>query len=115
MLNSYEDATDIVLAFHADDEIAVRLPRRRRAEADPPRSTSPTPTSRSPTLVDRALDADNFYFDKLSQIRMPLWTSGRVALVGDAGYCPSPAAGMGGSVAIRGATALYDAFLGDRR
>ena len=42
---------------------------------------------------------------------MPLWTSGRVALVGDAGYCPSPAAGMGGSVAIRGATALYDAFL----
>lgn len=42
---------------------------------------------------------------------MPLWTSGRVALVGDAGYCPSPAAGMGGSIAIRGATALYDAFL----
>lgn len=110
MLNSYEDATDIVLAFHADDEIEYdyhdvdeqkRLLRKHFADADKPLAD----------LVDRALDADNFYFDKLSQIRMPLWTSGRVALVGDAGYCPSPAAGMGGSIAIRGATALYDAFL----
>lgn len=41
---------------------------------------------------------------------MPKWTSGRVALVGDAGYCTSPAAGMGGSLAIIGATALHDAF-----
>ncbi len=41
---------------------------------------------------------------------MPSWTKGRVALVGDAGYCASPAAGMGGSLAIVGATALADAF-----
>jgi len=41
---------------------------------------------------------------------MPHWTSGRIALVGDAGYCASPAAGMGGSLAIIGATALFDAF-----
>jgi 2-polyprenyl-6-methoxyphenol hydroxylase-like FAD-dependent oxidoreductase len=33
-----------------------------------------------------------------------------VALVGDAGYCASPAAGIGGSLAIVGATALADAF-----
>jgi len=30
--------------------------------------------------------------------------------VGDASYCPSPAAGMGGSVAILGAAALGDAL-----
>ena len=41
---------------------------------------------------------------------MPSWTKGRVALIGDAGYCASPAAGMGGSLAIIGATALADAF-----
>jgi 2-polyprenyl-6-methoxyphenol hydroxylase-like FAD-dependent oxidoreductase len=41
---------------------------------------------------------------------MPSWTKGRVALVGDAGYCASPAAGMGGSLAIDGAAALADAF-----
>lgn len=33
-----------------------------------------------------------------------------MALVGDAGYCASPAAGLGGSLAIVGATALADAF-----
>ena len=110
MLNSYEDATDVVLAFHADHEIAYdhhdveaqkRILSERFADAEEPLAD----------LVERALSADNFYFDKLSQIRMPRWSSGRVALVGDAAYCPSPAAGMGGSVAIRGATALYDAFL----
>jgi len=31
-------------------------------------------------------------------------------LVGDAGYCPSPAAGLGGSLAIDGAAALADAM-----
>ncbi|MFF2019929.1 FAD-dependent oxidoreductase [Paenibacillus sp. NPDC058177] len=41
---------------------------------------------------------------------MPSWTKGRVALVGDAGYCASPAAGMGGPLAIDGAAALADAF-----
>ena len=41
---------------------------------------------------------------------MPSWTNGRVALVGDAAYCASPAAGMGGSLAIIGAPALADAF-----
>lgn len=41
---------------------------------------------------------------------MPSWTKGRVALVGDAGYCASPAAGMGGSLAIDGAGALADAM-----
>jgi 2-polyprenyl-6-methoxyphenol hydroxylase-like FAD-dependent oxidoreductase len=53
---------------------------------------------------------DDFYFDKLCQIRMQPWTKGRVALVGDAAYCPSSAAGMGGSVAILGSAALADAF-----
>ena len=41
---------------------------------------------------------------------MPSWINGRVALVGDAGYCASPAAGMGGSLAMIGAAALADAF-----
>ena len=53
--------------------------------------------------------SNNFYFDKLCQIKMPSWTKGRVALVGDAGYCASPAAGKGGSSAIDGAAALADA------
>jgi 2-polyprenyl-6-methoxyphenol hydroxylase-like FAD-dependent oxidoreductase len=41
---------------------------------------------------------------------MPSWTKGRVALVGDAAYCASPADGMGGPLAIEGAAGLADAL-----
>jgi 2-polyprenyl-6-methoxyphenol hydroxylase-like FAD-dependent oxidoreductase len=41
---------------------------------------------------------------------MSSWTKGRVALVGDAGYCASPAAGMGASLAVNGAMVLAGAL-----
>ncbi|HEY8318638.1 MAG TPA: FAD-binding domain [Amnibacterium sp.] len=41
-----------------------------------------------------------FYFDAASQIRMPAWTRGRVALVGDAAACPSLLAGQGSALAM---------------
>ena len=65
---------------------------------------------RTRELLDEMNRCNDFYFDKLCQIRMQSWTKGRVALIGDAGYCPSPAAGMGGSVAILGAAVLADAL-----
>jgi 2-polyprenyl-6-methoxyphenol hydroxylase-like FAD-dependent oxidoreductase len=65
---------------------------------------------RTREMLEAMSHCKNFYFDKLCQIKMPSWTKGRVALVGDAAYCASPAAGMGGSLAIVGATALADAF-----
>jgi 2-polyprenyl-6-methoxyphenol hydroxylase-like FAD-dependent oxidoreductase len=37
---------------------------------------------------------------------MDSWTRGRVALVGDAGYCPAPAVGGGTSLAVIGAYVL---------
>ncbi|HEX8537709.1 MAG TPA: FAD-dependent monooxygenase, partial [Cystobacter sp.] len=65
---------------------------------------------RTAEVLREMAGSTNFYFDKLSQIRMSSWSRGRVALVGDAGYCASPAAGMGGSLAIDGAAALGDAM-----
>jgi 2-polyprenyl-6-methoxyphenol hydroxylase-like FAD-dependent oxidoreductase len=50
--------------------------------------------------------ATDFYFDELSQIEMPTWSTGRVALVGDAGYCASPMSGRGTSQALLGAYVL---------
>jgi 2-polyprenyl-6-methoxyphenol hydroxylase-like FAD-dependent oxidoreductase len=44
--------------------------------------------------------ARTFYFDSVSQIRMPSWTRGRVALVGDAAACPSLLAGQGSALAM---------------
>jgi 2-polyprenyl-6-methoxyphenol hydroxylase-like FAD-dependent oxidoreductase len=57
-------------------------------------------------LLSAAQVADDFYFDSFLQVHMPGWTSGRVALVGDAGYCASPLSGMGTSLALVGAYLL---------
>ncbi len=57
-------------------------------------------------LLDGALADPDLYFDALSQVRMPSWSSGRVALVGDAAYCASPASGAGAELALTGACLL---------
>jgi 2-polyprenyl-6-methoxyphenol hydroxylase-like FAD-dependent oxidoreductase len=59
-----------------------------------------------PRLLEAVWDAPDFYFDSVSQIHMDRWSSGRVALVGDAGYGPSPASGQGTSLALVGAYVL---------
>jgi 2-polyprenyl-6-methoxyphenol hydroxylase-like FAD-dependent oxidoreductase len=57
-------------------------------------------------LVDAAERADDFYLDSLAQVMMPSWSSKRVTLVGDAGYCASPLSGMGTSLALVGGYVL---------
>ncbi|HTQ15882.1 FAD-binding protein [Mycobacterium sp.] len=56
-----------------------------------------------PQLLEYMRSAEDFYFDEMSQIKMDHWSKGRVALVGDAGYCCSPLSGQGTSVALLGA------------
>ena len=50
--------------------------------------------------------ADDLYFDRVSQIRMPSWRRGRVVLVGDAGMAVSFLAGEGAGLAITEAYVL---------
>lgn len=59
-----------------------------------------------PRMVATMRTADDLFFDVVSQIRMPRWSSGRVALVGDAGYAPSFMSGQGSSMALVGAYVL---------
>jgi 2-polyprenyl-6-methoxyphenol hydroxylase-like FAD-dependent oxidoreductase len=59
-----------------------------------------------PRLLEELENADDFYLDSISQIRMDTWTKGRVTLVGDAAYSPGPAVGGGTSLAVLGAYAL---------
>lgn len=59
-----------------------------------------------PRLLEAMRTAPDFFFDSTSQVRMDSHASGRVALVGDAGYCPSPLSGQGSSAAIVGAYVL---------
>lgn len=44
-------------------------------------------------LVDAMPDAYDFYFDEMSQIKVPSWSSGRIALLGEAAFGPSPMSG----------------------
>lgn len=59
-----------------------------------------------PRLLERVWQAPDFYFDSVDQIHMQRWSKGRVALVGDAGYCASPLSGQGTSLALVGAYVL---------
>ena len=53
------------------------------------------------------LDAtDDFYFDTVSQIQMPHWSKGRVALIGDAVACASLLAGEGAGLGMTEAYTL---------
>lgn len=110
MLNTYNGKTDICLAFFSEQEIRYDYrnePQQRQIILDQFKGTG----WRTAELLREVQQSGTFYFDKLCQMKMPSWTKGRVALVGDAGYCASPAAGRGGSLAIDGAAALADAFL----
>ncbi|MEU9019740.1 FAD-dependent monooxygenase [Actinomadura sp. NPDC048394] len=57
-------------------------------------------------LLDSALADPDLYFDALGQVHMDSWSTGRVALVGDAAWCASPASGAGAELAIVGAYRL---------
>lgn len=59
-----------------------------------------------PALLEAMDRAEDFYFDTIEQVRMPVWYSGRVALVGDAAYGPSFLTGQGTSLAVAGAYVL---------
>ncbi|MGB7212365.1 MAG: FAD-binding domain [Gemmatimonadales bacterium] len=60
----------------------------------------------APAILDAMMKVDAVYFDGVSQIRMPHWTRGRVALIGDAAACVSLLAGEGTGLAITEAYVL---------
>ncbi|KOV60419.1 FAD-dependent monooxygenase [Streptomyces sp. MMG1121] len=53
-----------------------------------------------------ALDDCPLYFESLGQARLPHWSRGRIAVLGDAAYCASPFSGMGTTLALTGAYIL---------
>ncbi|MEV7189363.1 FAD-dependent monooxygenase [Kitasatospora sp. NPDC093102] len=64
----------------------------------------------TPRLLKALREADDFYFDAMTQVHMDRWSNGRTVLLGDAGYCASPLSGQGTSLALVGAYVLADAL-----
>ena len=59
-----------------------------------------------PRLLEAMEHADDLFFDTVSQIHMPRWSAGRVALAGDAAHATSFLSGQGSSLALVGAYVL---------
>ncbi|KAH7123600.1 hypothetical protein B0J11DRAFT_315808 [Dendryphion nanum] len=57
-------------------------------------------------LMEGMQTAEDFYVHEIVQIRMDKLYQGRVVLLGDAGYCPSPFTGMGTTLALVGSYVL---------
>lgn len=61
-----------------------------------------------PELLEHGAQASSVYFDSVTQIELPRWSTGRVVLVGDACQCVSLLAGQGASMAMAGAYVLAE-------
>ncbi len=109
MLNAYKGKTDIVFCFFSEKELSYDY-RDAAQQRDIILEQFAGESWRAAELLEEVQQAGTAYFDQFCQIRMPAWTKGRVALVGDAAYAASPAAGMGASLAMNGAAALADAL-----
>jgi 2-polyprenyl-6-methoxyphenol hydroxylase-like FAD-dependent oxidoreductase len=77
-----EGQKELLLSFYADDKWECRH------------------------ILDELKGTQELYFDRVSQIRMPSWSRGRVALVGDAAFCVSLLAGQGSALAMTAAYVL---------
>lgn len=109
MLNAYNNKTDVVFNFVSEKDIVYDyrdVERQEQIIFDQFEKEG----WRIDELLEEVKHSGNFYFDKFCQIKMPSWTKGRVALIGDAAYCASPAAGQGASLSMQGAAALADAL-----
>ncbi len=100
-----------------DDRTVVLLVARRDAmsDADPPTDAARRAALKAsfadmgwevPAMLEAMEAAEDLYFDRVSQIRMPRWSKGRVALVGDAACAVSLLAGEGTGLALTEAYVL---------
>jgi len=93
---------NIGFALTPDEERGLDLAARKALI----REQAATMGGPAPRVLETLDAVEDLYFGALAQVRMPNWCRERIALVGDAGYCPSPFTGQGTSLAIVGAFVL---------
>ncbi|MFJ2813367.1 MULTISPECIES: FAD-dependent monooxygenase [unclassified Streptomyces] len=80
--------------------------RDPRAQRDLVAAMFPEQTWQVPRMVAAMREADDLFFDVVSQIHLPSWSRGRVVLAGDAAHATSFMSGQGSSVSLVGAYVL---------
>ena len=96
-LSLREDVTMFLVTLRDSGNVPLDSPREQQALL---RRRLADAGWETPAILDAMAEARTFYFDRVSQIRMPSWSRGRVALVGDAAACPSLLAGQGSALAM---------------
>lgn len=109
LLNAYNGKTDIIFWFFSDSKLPYDYRDTAQQQAIVQQQFAEQGW-RTAELLAEVQQAGISYFEEFCQIKMPAWSKGRVALVGDAAYCASPAAGIGASLAMQGAAALAEAL-----
>ena len=98
------DEIKVMLSFRAESATYEQLGRADQLELVEKRFAGAG--WEVPRLLDAMRRATDFYFDSVGQVHLDEWSRGRVVLLGDAGYCPSPLSGLGTSLALVGAYIL---------
>ncbi|MEW2546636.1 FAD-dependent monooxygenase [Streptomyces sp. NPDC047002] len=88
------------------EEPPIEAFRDPGAQCDLVAATFPEQVWHVPRLVAAMREADDLFFDIVSQIHLPTWSRGRVAFAGDAAHATSFLSGQGSSVALVGAYVL---------
>lgn len=96
------------VSLRSDETLVVLVCRAELLDGEPPRERLNETLRRAfggmqwevPAILDALDHAEDIFFDRVSQIRLPHWTAGRVALLGDAAACPSILAGEGTGLAM---------------
>lgn len=107
----HDDITMVALTFLDDSR---EIPESRAAQEALLRARFANAGWQTQAILAQMSKAESLYVDRVSQIRMPSWTRGRVALVGDAAACPSLLAGQGSALAMIEAYVLATELAGAR-
>lgn len=105
-VNSDEDSAKARVGFMFRSTHLLADPRDEHEQKDFLKNTFRDIGWEANTLLELMETSDDFYFDSVTQVIMPSWSQGRVALIGDAGFCASPLSGQGTSLAMVGAYIL---------
>ncbi|NDZ78765.1 FAD-dependent oxidoreductase [Streptomyces sp. SID10853] len=102
------DPADTLHGFltFAQDEAPLGAFRDPWAQRELVASEFPDAQWEIPRMVAAMRSADDLFFDVVSQIHMPAWSTGRTALAGDAAHATSFLSGQGSSVSLVGAYVL---------
>ena len=113
-ISEASEATSVYL-IHVGERPALReAGSDRQKQRDAMAETFADCGWETPRVIKQMMHAENFYFDELVQVKLPCWSKGRVSLLGDAAWAPTPFTGQGNQLAIIGAWVLAQEMSKDR-